>query len=62
MTLFGGLAIGVVRAVLAPMAASDYAFMREVSKYREATPFVLAIIALLFLSRRRVVTLSRTTY
>ena len=29
MTLFGGLAIGVVRAVLAPMAASDYAFMRD---------------------------------
>ena len=60
-TLFGGLAVGVVRAVLAPMAASDYGFWREISKYREAAPFVLAIIALLYLSRRRVVSISRTT-
>jgi branched-chain amino acid transport system permease protein len=59
-TLFGGLAVGLARAVLAPMAASDYGFMREISKYREAAPFVLAIIALLYLSRRRVVTISRT--
>jgi len=61
-TLFGGLAVGVARAVLAPMAASDYAFMRELSKYREAAPFMLAIIALLYLSRRRVVTISRTVH
>jgi branched-chain amino acid transport system permease protein len=60
MTLFGGLAVGLARAVLAPMAASPYHFMQELSKYREAAPFVLAIIALLFLSRRRVVSLSRT--
>jgi branched-chain amino acid transport system permease protein len=60
-TLFGGLAVGVVRSILAPMAASDYAFWREISKYREAAPFVLAIIALLYLSRRRVVSISRTT-
>jgi branched-chain amino acid transport system permease protein len=59
-TLFGGLAVGLVRSVLAPMAASDYGFWQEVSKYREAAPFVLAIIALLYLSRRRVVTISRT--
>ena len=61
-TLFGGLAVGVVRSVLAPMAASDYAFWREISKYREAAPFVLAIIALLYLSRRRVVSISRTDH
>ena len=60
-TLFGGLAVGVVRSVLAPMAASDSAFWREISKYREAAPFVLAIIALLYLSRRCVVSISRTT-
>jgi branched-chain amino acid transport system permease protein len=60
-TLFGGLAVGVVRSVLAPMAASDYGFWQEISKYREAAPFVLAIIALLYLSRRRVVSISRTT-
>jgi branched-chain amino acid transport system permease protein len=61
ITLFGGLAVGLARAVLAPMAASPYHFLQELSKYREAAPFVLAIIALLFLSRRRVVTISRTT-
>jgi branched-chain amino acid transport system permease protein len=61
-TLFGGLAVGVVRAVLAPLAASDYAFLRELSKYREAAPFMLAIIALLYLSRRRVVSISRSAH
>src|SRR5262245_49999490 len=61
ITLFGGVAVGLARAVLAPMAASPYHFLQELSKYREAAPFVLAIIALLFLSRRRVVTISRTT-
>jgi len=60
-TFFGGLAVGLVRSVLAPMAASNYGFWQEISKYREAAPFVLAIIALLYLSRRRVVSISRTT-
>ena len=50
-TLFGGLVVGVVQAVLAPY--------ESVSRYRSAAPFVLAIVALLYLSRRRVVTLSR---
>jgi hypothetical protein len=43
------------------MAASDYAFMRELSQYREAAPFILAVIALLYMSRRRVVTISRAS-
>jgi branched-chain amino acid transport system permease protein len=50
-TLFGGLVVGVVQAVLAPY--------ESISRYRSAAPFVLAIVALLYLSRRRVVTLSR---
>jgi branched-chain amino acid transport system permease protein len=53
-TLFGGLAVGVVQAVLTPYVS--------VSRYRSAAPFVLAIIALLYLSRRRVVTISRTAH
>ena len=59
MTLFGGLAVGVAagRARAAWQCADRFG-----RKYRAATPFVLAIIALLFLSRRRVVTLTRTTY
>jgi branched-chain amino acid transport system permease protein len=53
-TLFGGLAVGLVQAVLTPYVS--------VSRYRSAAPFVLAIIALLYLSRRRVVTISRTAH
>jgi branched-chain amino acid transport system permease protein len=52
VTMFGGLAVGVAQAVLSPYA--------RVSAYRSAAPFVLAIVALLYLSRRRVVTISRT--
>jgi branched-chain amino acid transport system permease protein len=50
-TLAGGLAVGVAQAVLSPYT--------RVSAYRSAAPFVLAIVALLYLSRRRVVTISR---
>jgi len=52
-TLFGGLAVGLAQAVLTPYTS--------LSAYRSAAPFVLAIVALLFLSRRRVVTISRVT-
>jgi branched-chain amino acid transport system permease protein len=51
VTLFGGLAVGLAQAVLSPYT--------RVSAYRSAAPFVLAIVALLYLSRRRVVTISR---
>src|SRR6188472_3884745 len=50
-TLVGGLAVGLAQAVLTPYAS--------VQAYRSAAPFVLAIVALLYLSRRRVVTISR---
>jgi branched-chain amino acid transport system permease protein len=61
-TFAGGLAVGLTRALLAPMSASTYKPVREISNYRDAAPFVLAIIALLYLSRRRVVTISRTAH
>jgi branched-chain amino acid transport system permease protein len=51
VTLFGGLLVGLAQAVLAPYSS--------LTQYRSAAPFVLAIAALLVLSRRRVVTLSR---
>ncbi len=51
VTLFGGLLVGLAQAVLAPYSS--------VTQYRSATPFVLAIAALLVLSRRRVVSISR---
>jgi branched-chain amino acid transport system permease protein len=53
VTLIGGIAVGVAQAVLSPYAS--------ISAYRSAAPFVLAIVALLYLSRRRVVTMSRAT-
>ena len=52
-TLAGVLAVGLVQGLLTPYAS--------VAEYRAATPFVLSIIALLWLSRTRVVTISRTT-
>ena len=58
-TLFGGFAIGVVRAALTPYNGNTP--IASVGSYRAAAPFVLAIIALLYLSRRRVVSISRTT-
>jgi branched-chain amino acid transport system permease protein len=51
--MFGGLAVGLAQSVLSPYAS--------VSAYRSAAPFVLAIAALLYLSRRRVVTFARAT-
>ena len=53
-TFLGGIAIGLAQSVLSPYAS--------VSNYRSAAPFVLAIVALLIISRRRVVTVSRATH
>jgi branched-chain amino acid transport system permease protein len=58
-TLVGGVAIGFVQTILTPYFTWPSA-EQSVSKYRAVTPFVLAIIALLWLGRKRVVTISRT--
>jgi branched-chain amino acid transport system permease protein len=50
-TFLGGMAVGLAQAVVTPYAS--------VTAYRAAAPFVLAIVALLVLSRHRVVTISR---
>jgi branched-chain amino acid transport system permease protein len=52
VTMAGGIVVGVVQAVLAPYGS--------VTAYRSAAPFVLSIVALLYLSRHRVVSISRT--
>ena len=52
VTLAGGLAVGLVQAVATPYSS--------ITSYRTAAPFVLAIVALLYLGRHRTVTLSRT--
>jgi branched-chain amino acid transport system permease protein len=51
ITLFGGMAVGLAQSVLSPYTS--------VSAYRSSAPFVLAIVALLIISRRRVVSISR---
>jgi branched-chain amino acid transport system permease protein len=54
VTLAGGILVGLVQASLTPYAS--------LTSYRSATPFVLSIVALLWLSRRRVVAISRTAH
>jgi branched-chain amino acid transport system permease protein len=51
VTLIAGIVVGLVTALVTPFLS--------ISQYRDMAPFVLAIVALLFLSRHRVVTISR---
>jgi branched-chain amino acid transport system permease protein len=51
VTFVAALVIGVIDAELTPVTS--------LSNYRDMTPFVLAIIALLVLNRRRVITVGR---
>src|SRR3954451_67377 len=51
VTLIAGIVVGLVNALVTPFLS--------ISQYRDMTPFVLAAIALLWLSRHRVVTVSR---
>jgi branched-chain amino acid transport system permease protein len=59
VTLVAGIAVGLCTALLTPILLWPNASY-SLSGYRYAAPFVLAIIALLFLARRRVVSVSRT--
>ncbi len=52
ITLCAGLAIGLITALVTPILS--------ISVYRDMTPFVLATVGLLWISRRRVVSVSRT--
>src|SRR5215217_1850001 len=51
VTLVAGIVVGLVNALVTPFLS--------ISQYRDMAPFVLAIVALLYLSRHRVVTVSR---
>jgi branched-chain amino acid transport system permease protein len=53
LTLFGGLLVGFVQSILTPYGS--------VTAYRAATPFVLSIIVLLWMGRRRVVVFAPAT-
>jgi branched-chain amino acid transport system permease protein len=60
-TLIASLGIGLCTALLTPITAfpskTNYQF--SLSSYKNAAPFVIAIVTLLFLARRRVVSISR---
>jgi branched-chain amino acid transport system permease protein len=51
VTLIAGIVVGLVNALITPIFS--------ISEYRDMTPFVLAIIALLWLSRHRQVSIGR---
>jgi branched-chain amino acid transport system permease protein len=51
VTLIAALVIGLVNALWTPFLS--------ISQYRDMAPFLVAVVALLFLSRHRVVTVSR---
>jgi len=57
-TLVASLAIGLFTALLTPILFWPNASF-PLAKYQYASPFVIAIVALLFLARRRVVTVAR---
>jgi branched-chain amino acid transport system permease protein len=59
VTLFAALVIGVVESCLSAFTSWP-TVDQPLSQYRAMTPFVLAIVALLWLSRHRVVTPART--
>jgi branched-chain amino acid transport system permease protein len=52
VTLVAGIVVGLVNALVTPILS--------ISEYRDMTPFVLAIIALLWLSRHREISMSRS--
>ena len=51
MTLVAGIVIGLVNALVTPILS--------ISQYRDMTPFVLAVVALLFLSRHQQISFAR---
>jgi branched-chain amino acid transport system permease protein len=51
ITFAAAIVIGLVDAMITPI--------QSLTNYRDMTPFVLAAVALLVLSRRRVISLSR---
>jgi branched-chain amino acid transport system permease protein len=60
LTLAGGVAIGLIQNLLQPFFLWP-TLDHSLSEYRALTPFVLAIIALLWFGRRRIVTISRAS-
>ena len=59
-TMLGGLVVGLVDALAAPVVLWPSTGYGSLSEYRDMAPFVVATIALLWLARRREISFSRT--
>jgi branched-subunit amino acid ABC-type transport system permease component len=54
ITFFASMVIGVIEAVLTPFRGS----LQFMGEYRKTTPFLVAVVAIVWISRRRTITLS----
>jgi branched-subunit amino acid ABC-type transport system permease component len=54
VTFFASMAIGVIESVLTPFS-NNFQFM---SDFRKMTPFIVAVAAIMWISRRRTVVLA----
>jgi branched-subunit amino acid ABC-type transport system permease component len=54
VTFLASIVIGVIEAVLTPFSGS----LQFMGDYRKTTPFVVAVVAIVWISRRRTITLS----
>src|SRR5262249_19080786 len=59
-TLGAGIVIGLVQSILTPYYSWPGLDTSSLSAYRTITPFVIAVAGLLWLGRRRVITISRS--
>jgi branched-chain amino acid transport system permease protein len=61
-TLLAGIVVGLATALLTPITAwpSETNYQFSLSSFRNAAPFVIAIVTLLVLARRRVLSVSRS--
>jgi branched-chain amino acid transport system permease protein len=62
VTLGAGILIGLVQSILTPYYSWPSLDTGSLSSYRTVTPFVIATIGLLWMGRRRVITISRSTH
>jgi branched-chain amino acid transport system permease protein len=62
VTLGAGIVIGLVQSLLTPFYSWPSLDTGSLSAYRTVTPFVIATVGLLWLARRRSITISRTTH
>jgi branched-chain amino acid transport system permease protein len=61
-TLVAGIVIGLVQSILTPFYSWPSLDTGSLSSYRTVTPFVIATVGLLWLGRRRVISIGRSAH